>query len=136
MSCVQCCFLNLLQLHERSSWSPAIELGGKYYTTRNNSSLVAFTVGLGYKSGNGIAMIAGHVDANTIKLKPVSKKPIKAGYVQLGVAPYSGGMNITWWDRDLSIGGKVLVKDQSGKTTARLVKLGWPSVWLPFPHLS
>jgi aminopeptidase I len=80
-------------------------------------------------------MIAGHIDANTLKLKPVSKKPIKAGYVQLGVAPYAGGMNITWWDRDLSVGGKVLVKDQSGKITVRLVKLGWPSEYFPFSPL-
>ncbi len=89
--------------------------------------MIAFTVGSGYKSGNGIAMIAGHVDALTARLKPVSTKQTKAGYVQLGVAPYAGGLNSTWWDRDLGIGGRVLVKDSAGKITTRLVKLGWPS---------
>lgn len=82
-------------------------------------------------------MIAGHIDALTAKLKPVSKKPTKAGYVQLGVAPYAGALNETWWDRDLSIGGRVIVRDQStGKTAKKLVKLGWPIGKIPTlaPH--
>ncbi len=90
--------------------------------------MIAFTVGGGYKSGNGVAMIAGHVDALTARLKPVSTKKTTAGYVQLGVAPYAGALNTTWWDRDLGIGGRVLVKNaNTGKIETRLVKLGWPS---------
>ena len=101
-------------------------MGGKYFVTRNGSSIVAFTVGGGYQSGNGAAIIAGHVDALTARLKPVSQKRNTAGYVQLGVAPYAGALNTTWWDRDLGIGGRVLIKEK-GKITTRLVKLGWPS---------
>jgi aminopeptidase I len=93
--------------------------------------VIAFAIGTGYKSGNGIAMVAGHIDALTAKLKPVSKKKTTAGYVQLGVAPFADALNSTWWDRDLGIGGKVLVKDpETGKIVSRLVKLGWPSVSL------
>jgi aminopeptidase I len=73
-------------------------------------------------------MIGGHIDALTARLKPVSDKKTTAGYVQLGVAPYAGALNSTWWDRDLGIGGKVLVREAgSGKTATKLVKLGWPS---------
>lgn len=109
-----------------------IRPGGKYYVTRNGSSLIAFSVGKAYTPGSGVAMIAGHIDALTARLKPVSTKPNKAGYVQLGVAPYAGGLNQTWWDRDLSIGGRVVVKDpQSGKTSVKLVKLDWPSEFYP-----
>lgn len=72
-------------------------------------------------------MIAGHIDALTAKLKPVSNKPNKAGYVQLGVAQYAGALNETWWDRDLTIGGRVIVKDENGKTSTKLVKFDWPS---------
>jgi aminopeptidase I len=82
-------------------------------------------------------MIGGHIDALTAKLKPVSTKPVKAGYVQLGVAPYAGALNQTWWDRDLSIGGRVIVRDEeTGKTTTRLVKLDWPIAKVPTlaPH--
>ncbi|KAL4923734.1 glycosyl hydrolase family 71-domain-containing protein [Aspergillus undulatus] len=119
-------------LSERESWTPKLERGGKYYTTRNGSALIAFSVGSEYKSGNGLAIIAGHIDALTAKLKPVSKLPNKAGYVQLGVAPYAGGLGRTWWDRDLSIGGKVLVRNAStGKVESKLVKLDWPIARIP-----
>lgn len=48
------------------------------------------------------------------------------GYVQLGVAPYGGGLSNTWWDRDLGIGGRVVVKSPDGKIKTQLVKLDWP----------
>lgn len=127
----------ILQLPARDDWSEKITPGGKYYVTRNGSSMVAFIVGKAYKPGNGVAMIAGHIDALTAKLKPVSKKSNKAGYVQLGVAPYAGALNETWWDRDLSIGGRVIVRDAAtGKTATKLVKLGWPIAKIPTlaPH--
>lgn len=119
------------QLSERKTWQDELQKGGKYFISRNGSSLIAFTVGGGYKSGNGVAMIAGHVDALTARLKPVSNKRTAAGYVQLGVAPYAGALNPTWWDRDLGVGGRVLVKDSTGKITTKLVKLGWPSMFYP-----
>jgi aminopeptidase I len=117
----------VLKLPAREDWTGRIEAGGKYFVTRNGSSTIAFTVGKAYKPGNGVAIIAGHIDALTAKVKPVSNKPTKAGYVQLGVAQYAGALNETWWDRDLSIGGRVIVRDESGKTSSKLVKLDWPS---------
>lgn len=121
-------------LNERSLWS--IKAGRKYFTKRNDSSFIAFSVGKHYKPGNGVAIVAGHIDALTAKLKPVSKVPNKAGFIQLGVAPYAGGMNSTWWDRDLGIGGRVLVKTSSGKIETKLVNLGWPIARIPTlaPH--
>lgn len=125
------------QLPARDDWAGKVQPGGKYYVTRNGSTLIAFTVGKSYKAGSGVAMVAGHIDALTARLKPVSAKPSKAGYVQLGVAPYAGGLNQTWWDRDLSIGGRVIVRDEdTGKTGARLVKIDWPVAKIPTlaPH--
>lgn len=121
------------KLSERDSWD--IKKGGKYYVERNGSSLIAFVVGEKYEAGNGAAILAGHVDALTAKLKPVSQVPNKAGFVQLGVAPYAGGLGPTWWDRDLSIGGRVLVKE-GNKVSSKLVKLGWPIAKIPTlaPH--
>jgi hypothetical protein len=113
------------KLSERDAWK--LKKGGKYFLQRNGSSAIAFSVGDDYEPGNGAAMIAGHIDALTTKLKPIPKLRTKAGYVQLGVAPYAGALNDTWWDRDLAIGGKVLVKESSGKVTTKLVKLNWPS---------
>ncbi|OTA91947.1 hypothetical protein M434DRAFT_396774 [Hypoxylon sp. CO27-5] len=128
--------LGYKELPARDDWSGKLEAGGKYFVTRNGSSVIAFTVGKAYKPGNGVAMVAGHIDALTARLKPVSNKPTKHGYIQLGVAPYAGALNETWWDRDLSIGGRVIVRDESGKTSSKLVKLDWPIARIPTlaPH--
>lgn len=125
------------KLSERETWTSKLSEGGKYFLERNGSSLVAFVVGDEYKSGNGASIIASHVDALTARLKPIPKLSTKAGYVQLGIAPYAGALNGTWWDRDLGIGGRVLVKDtKTGKIQSKLVKLGWPIARIPTlaPH--
>ncbi|KAK6375863.1 vacuolar aminopeptidase 1 [Exophiala oligosperma] len=121
-------------LSERDHWNLAP--GGKYYTKRNGSAFIAFAIGKDYLDGEGMAIVAGHIDALTAKVKPVPKLPTKAGYVQLGVAPYAGGMNMTWWDRDLGIGGRVLVRGKDGKIREELVKLDWPIARIPTlaPH--
>ena len=123
------------KLSERTTWK--LERGGKYYVDRNGSSMAAFVVGDNYEPGNGAAMLAGHIDALTAKLKPVSKVPNRAGFIQLGVAPYAGSFSgPTWWDRDLGIGGRVLIKEPNGKITTKLVKLDWPIARIPTlaPH--
>lgn len=121
------------ELSERDAWD--IKPWGHYFVSRNDSSLIAFVVGANYEPGNGAAILAGHVDALTAKLKPVSQVPNKAGYLQLGVAPYAGALNSTWWDRDLGIGGRVHVK-QGDKIITKLVKLDWPIAKIPTlaPH--
>lgn len=123
------------KLSEREAWN--LKRGGKYFFERNGSSAIAFAVGEDYKSGNGASVIASHIDALATRLKPIPTLSSKAGYVQLGVAPYAGALNNTWWDRDLGIGGRVLVKDsKSGKIGTKLVKLGWPIARIPTlaPH--
>ncbi|KAI5364707.1 Putative peptidase M18 [Septoria linicola] len=116
------------QLSERDAWK--IESSGKYFVERNGSSLIAFVVGAQYEPGNGAAILAGHIDALTAKLKPVSQVPNKAGYLQLGVAPYAGGLGRTWWDRDLGVGGRVHIKE-GDKIVTKLVKLDWPIAKIP-----
>jgi aminopeptidase I len=121
------------KLSERDSWD--LKKGGKYYVERNGSSLIAFAIGDGYEPGNGAAILAGHIDALTARLKPIPKLRNKAGYMQLGVAPYAGALNSTWWDRDLGVGGRVLVKE-GNKIVSKLVKLDWPIARIPTlaPH--
>ena len=122
------------KLSERDTWD--LKLGGKYYFNRNSSGLIAFKIGKGYKPGNGAVIIAAHIDALTAKVKPISSKPVKNGFQQVGVAQYGGALNQTWWDRDLSIGGRVFVKDSKGKIHEKLVRLDWPVARIPTiaPH--
>jgi aminopeptidase I len=120
------------KLSERDAWSSKLKRGGKYFFERNGSGMIIFTIGDDYKSGNGAAIIASHIDALTAKVKPVSTKPTVEGYMQLGIAPYAGAINNTWLDRDLGIGGRVFVKDQkTGKIEEKLAKLDWPIARIP-----
>jgi len=122
----QCEEAGFTRLSERDVWK--LEKGGKYFVERNGSSLIAFGVGDAYEPGNGVAMIAGHIDALTARLKPIPTKTNSQGFVQLGVAAYSGGMNNTWWDRDLAVAGRVMVKGEDGKIVQKLVNLAEPSM--------
>ena len=120
------------ELHESSSWTSTLKPGGKYFIKRNNSSIISFVIGSSYSPGNGAAIIATHIDAISARLKPISTLPTKDGFVQLGVAPYASGLSGTWWDRDLGVGGRVVVRDgETGKIKEKLVKLDWPIARIP-----
>lgn len=115
--------------------SQSIKRGGKYYFTRNGSTIVAFTVGVLFKSGSsGYKVIGAHTDSPNLKLKPRSKKNAN-GVTQLSVEAYGGGLWHTWFDRDLSIAGRVIIKAVSSSGDAsfehRLVKINRPVLRVP-----
>lgn len=106
-------------LPESKSWADL--KAGKYFTTRNGSSLAAFVVGKDWQASKGVGAIGSHIDSLTTVLKPNSTKAKVDGYELLGVAPYAGTLGSVWWDRDLGIGGRLLVKDGKGKVSQHLV---------------
>ncbi|KAH7360667.1 peptidase M18 [Rhexocercosporidium sp. MPI-PUGE-AT-0058] len=118
------------EIRERDSWSSTLRPGGKFYLTRNGSSIVAFSIGHKWKPGNPIAMIGAHTDSCCLRLKPVSKKT-GAGFMQVGVETYGGGIWHTWFDRDLSIAGRAMVKDGKGNYVQKLVKVERPILRIP-----
>jgi Aminopeptidase I zinc metalloprotease (M18) len=77
---------------------PALKAGGKYYFTKNKSTLIAFAVGKRYKAGNGLKIIAGHTDSPNLRVKTRSQRggssPSSAvgGCLQIGVECYGGGL--------------------------------------------
>lgn len=107
-----------------------IRPGGKYVFTRNQSTLVAFVVGQKWAPGNGFNIMAAHTDSPVLKIKPISKVE-KHGYLQVGVETYGGGLWYTWFDRDLSIAGRVVVEKSDKTFSSELVCLGRPVVRIP-----
>ncbi|GJP35103.1 hypothetical protein CLOM_g19621 [Closterium sp. NIES-68] len=104
------------QLSEREEWR--LEAGGKYFFTRNYSTIAAFSIGKKFKPGNAFWIIGAHTDSPCLKLKPNSKAS-KAGFLSVAVQTYGGGLWTTWFDRDLGIAGRVLLRHVDGQEGGR-----------------
>ena len=94
------------ELLEHERWR--LEPGGRYVTTRNGSSLIAFSVPQGCYRGYMIA--AAHSDSPTFKLKETHEMEVKGKYVSLNVEKYGGMILSPWLDRPLSVAGRVTVE--------------------------
>jgi len=117
------------ELKEKDCWVNSIIPGGKYLFTRNQSSIVAFAVGKNWAKGHGFSMIGAHTDSPCLKVKPKSHNQ-SCGYNQIGVEKYGGGLWFTWFDRDLTVGGRVIVSTESG-FESKLVYINRPILRIP-----
>lgn len=115
-------------LNENDEWD--LKPGGRYFFTRNMSSLVAFAIGEKYGVGSGFHVIAAHTDSPCLKLKPKSASS-KSCYHMVNVQTYGGGLWHTWFDRDLSVAGRVIVKNNDGSFMHKLVKVKRPLLRVP-----
>nr|CCD13505.1 unnamed protein product [Trypanosoma congolense IL3000] len=115
------------RLQEGEVW-PKLLNGGKYFVTRNDSSLIAFAVGGKFESNNGLKIIGAHTDSPNLALKPRSKAG-KGDYKGVAVQCYGGGLWHTWFDRDLTVAGRVFIS--SSNLEKRLVKLNRPIMRIP-----
>ncbi len=129
-------------LDESRAWE--LRAGEKYYTTRNGSSLIAFVVGSNRVGSNragsnsvgskgqdrGLRMFGAHTDSPCLKIKP-HPELLRQGYVQLGLEVYGGALLNPWFDRDLSIAGKVVYETSRGQIASVLLDFARPVVSIP-----
>ena len=92
---------------------------GKYYTTRDDSALIAFEIGEDIKKGFDI--IGSHTDSPTFKIKS-NPEMDDIGFLKLNIEGYGGMIHSTWLDRTLSLAGKVAYKEE-GKIKYALVNI-------------
>ena len=119
------------ELSERDTWNGKVSHKGKYYVTRNNSSIIAFVVGNKWTPGNPIAIVGAHTDSPVLRIKPISKR-VSEKYTQIGVECYGGGVWHSWFDSDLSIAGRVMVTEKgTGKIISKLLDLNKPLLKIP-----
>ncbi|CAN1129974.1 Probable aspartyl aminopeptidase [Linum perenne] len=119
------------QIFEKEDW--ILEAGKRYFFTRNHSTIVAFALGKKYAAGNGFYVIGAHTDSPCLKLKPVSKVT-KSAYLEVGVQLYGGGLWHTWFDRDLTVAGRVIVREDENGTVSysqKLVRIEEPIMRIP-----
>ena len=112
-------------LNENDSWS--LQTGGRYYVTRNDSSIVAFIPG---RSEHSFRMSGAHTDSPCLKVKP---NPVitRHGYLQLGVEVYGGVLLNPWYDRDLSLAGRVQYLDSNNTLRSTLINYKKPIAVVP-----
>lgn len=115
------------RIYEADSWQLKARQG--YYVTRNDSSIIAFKLGDDPIS-HGINMLGAHTDSPCLKVKP-EPDMLKKGYYQLGVEVYGGALLNPWFDRDLSLAGRVNYLDEAGDLCSTLVNFEEPIAVIP-----
>ncbi len=117
-----------LELLESEAW--ALVEGQRYFVTRNSSSIIAFTYWPEVFAESGIRMVGAHTDSPCLRVKP-NPEIHKQGYFQLGVEVYGGALLSPWFDRDLSIAGRVIFKDSQQQLHSALIDLQDPVAVIP-----
>ncbi len=92
---------------------PAIKAGDKLYTTKNDSSIFAFHIGEQSLGDGGFHVIAAHCDSPTFRIKPNAEMVSSDGSVKLNTETYGGAILSTWFDRPLSMAGRVILRGQN-----------------------
>lgn len=111
-------------LDERERWSLAP--GDQRYVVRDGGSVIAFRVGTAPLADAGARLIGTHTDSPTFRVRPHSDVT-RAGYRLVGVEPYGGMLAHTWMDRDLTVAGRVVLRDG----TVQLVRLEGSRLRMP-----
>jgi aspartyl aminopeptidase len=114
--------------HEQQSWR--LQPGDKGYVLRADASLVCFRIGKAALQQSGFRIIGAHTDSPGLRVKP---NPVMASgnMLRLGVEIYGGPILATFTDRDLSLAGRIVVKNHDDTLETRIIRFNQALVRLP-----
>ena len=116
----------------REKWE--IKKGGKYFLKKSSSTIIAFTVGEDFDVKNGFKIFGAHTDSPCFRIKP-NPEIVTENIVRLNTEVYGGPILSTWFDRPLSIAGRVIVKGENS-FFPRTVKIKIDEPLLTIPNLA
>ena len=118
------------EVKESDKWN--LQKDGKYYIIKNDSALIAFTVGNGELEEDGFKLIGAHTDSPGFRIKANPEIVAEGKYLKLNTEVYGGPLLYTWFDRPLGIAGKVSLKGKSPlKPEVKLVNINKPLLIIP-----
>lgn len=117
-----------IKLQEGDSWT--LEKGKSYYVCRQQGAMVAFTLGEDEEAVDGFRILTAHSDSPCLQVKPTPDFNTKK-YSQLGVEVYGGSLLSPWFDRDLTLAGRVCCKLENGSLQIFLVNFKRPLLTIP-----
>lgn len=98
-------------LNPKAVWK--LKPGGAYFWTRRDASVIAFVLGEGQPAEEGLRIVGAHTDSPTLKVKARPERT-RLSFLQLGIEVYGGVLLSPWFDRDLSLAGRVAVRAGEG----------------------
>lgn len=111
---------------------PALNPGDQIYFTKNDSSLYAFRIGIQPLSDKGLRLICAHCDSPTFRVKPNAEMRGDGNIVRLNTEVYGGAILSTWFDRPLSLAGRVLLRSNDTlHPVTRLLRIDRPILTIP-----
>lgn len=111
---------------------PHVKAGDKLYVTKNDSSLYAFHIGQKPMSETGIRIVCAHCDSPTFRIKPNPEMKCEKGFVKLNTELYGGAIMSTWFDRPLSLAGRVMLRTSDAlRPQTRLLHIQEPLLIIP-----
>ena len=89
-----------------------VKSGDRFFVTKNDSSIYAFRIGNKPIADAGFHMICAHCDSPTFRIKPHAEMLTEGGIVKLNTEVYGGPIMSTWFDRPLTLAGRVIVRGE------------------------
>ena len=118
------------EVKEEDKWD--LKKGGKYYVMKSDSAIIAFEIGTGEIEKEGFRLIGAHTDSPSFRIKPNPEILVEGQYLKLNTEVYGGPILSTWFDRPLSIAGRVTLRGENPfKPKVELIDVNKPILIIP-----